>query len=190
MPKDASELHVASDGSMSAAPVGTTMPSDPTTALNGAFVDLGFFTEDGVTFTDTPSVEELRAWQAADPIRRLVTSRALTVAGSLMQVNQENFLVAFGGGIWTSPSSGVYKYTPPASADPLAESAVVVRSADGSKHNDYNVYRANITEAVESQLQRSSAQLLPITFSALTPAAGGASWEFLTDDAYAFGYLS
>lgn len=190
MSKDASELHVASDGSVHAGAVGSSVPTTPTASVDGALFDLGFFTEDGVTFTDTPTVEELRAWQAADPIRRLVTQRAMTAAGSLMQVNQENFLVAFGGGAWSSPSSGVFKYTPPAPADPLAESAVVIRSADGTKHNNYNIFRANITEAVESQLQRTGAQLLPITFSALTPAGGGNVWEFLTDDAYAFGYLS
>lgn len=190
MSQDAAEIHVASDGSVSAGAVGSTMPTTPTAALNAAFYDLGYLTEDGVTFSDAPSVEEIRAWQEADPVRRLVTTRVLTVAGSLMQVNQENFVVAFGGGSWTSPSAGIYKYTPPLPSDALAESAVVIRSQDGTKNNNYNVFRANITEAVESTLSRSSPQLLPFTFSALSPTGGGASWEFLTDDAYAFGYLS
>jgi hypothetical protein len=187
--QDAAEIHVASDGSVSAAAVGSTMPTDPTTALDGAFFDLGYLTEDGVTFTSTPTVEELRAWQEADPVRRLTTQRALTVSGSLMQVNQTNFVTVFGGS-WTSPSAGVYKFTPPLPQDALGESAVVVRSQDGDKNNNYNIFRANITEAVESTLSRSAAQLLPFTFSALSPSGGGASWEFLTDDAYAFGYLS
>jgi hypothetical protein len=166
------------------------MPATPTAALNAAFIDLGYFNEDGVTFSSTPTVEDIRAWQAADPVRRLVTERVNTVSGSLLQVNQENFLIVFGGGAWTSPSAGVYKYTPPAAQDALAETALVVRSADGAKNNNYNIFRGNITEAVETQLQRSGAQQLPFTLSALTPTTGGAAWEFLTDDAYAFGYLS
>jgi hypothetical protein len=190
MSKDAAEIHVASDGEVLAAPVGTAMPTSPTGSPNAAFINLGFLNEDGVTFTDTPSVEDIRAWQAADPVRRLVTERVLTVAGSLLQVNQENFLVAFGGGSWESPSAGVYKYTPPAAQDALAETAMIVRSHDGTKNNEYNVFRGNITEAVESQLQRTGPQLLPFTLSALTPTGGGAAWEFLTDDAYAFGFLS
>lgn len=190
MSQDAAEIHVASNGSVHAGAVGSTVPTTPTAALDGAFYDLGYLTEDGVTFTSTPTVEELRAWQEADPVRRITTTRSLTVAGNLMQTNQENFLVAFGGGSWSSPSAGIYKYTPPLPSAALAESCVVVRSQDGTKNNNYNVFRANITEAVESTLSRSAAQLLPFTFSALSPAGGGASWEFLTDDAYAFGYLS
>jgi hypothetical protein len=190
MSKDAAELHVASNGAVAAAAVGSTEPTTPTAALNAAYFDLGFLTEDGVTFSDAPTVEDIRAWQAADPVRRTVMERILTVAGSLLQINQENFVFAFGGGTWTSPSSGVYKYTPPLAQDALAEVALNVRSEDGSKHNNYNVHRGNITEAVESSLTRTGAQLLPFTLSALTPAAGGASWDFLTDDAYAFGYLS
>lgn len=189
MSQDAAELHVASDGSVEAAAVGTSMPSTPT-GSSSAFLDLGFMTEDGVTFTETPTVEDINAWQSPDPIRRLVTTRSITAAFSAQQVNQENFLFAFGGGSWSSPSSGVYRYTPPAPSDALAESALLIRSQDGTKNNQYEIYRGNITEAVESQLQRSAPQQLPVTFSALTPAGGGASWGFLTDDAYAFGYLS
>lgn len=190
MGQDASEIRVASSGSINVAPVGTTLPTTPTASLNSAFVELGFTTEDGVTFTDTPTIEEIRAWQSADPVRRLVTQRVLTVAFSLEQVNQENFLVAFGGGTWTQPSAGIYKFTPPAPSDPLAELAMVIRAQDGDENDQYTVYRGNITEAIESQLTRSAAQLLPITFSALTPVAGGAAWNFQTDDDVAFGLLS
>jgi hypothetical protein len=190
MGQDAAELHVAQSGSVNAAPVGTTMPTTPTASLDAAFIDLGYMTEDGVTFSSSPTVEEIRAWQAADPIRRTVTQRVFSAAISAMQVNQENFVVAYGGGSWSSPSAGIYKYTPPLPTAALAEQAVVVRSTDGSKHNNYNIFRTNVVEAVESSLSRSAAQLLPVNFSALTPSGGGASWEFLTDDAYAFGYLS
>jgi hypothetical protein len=190
MSQDAAELHVGASGSVSAAPVGTTIPTTPTASPDAAFIDLGYMTEDGVTFSSTPTVEDINAWQSPDPIRRLVTTRTLTAAFNAQQVNQENFLVAFGGGTWSSPSAGVYKYVPPAAADALQELALLVRSADGTKNNQYGIYRGNITEAVESQIVRSAPQTLPITFSALTPTGGGASWEFLTDDAYAFGYLS
>lgn len=190
MSQDAAELHVASDGSVSAAPVGTSQPASPTTTPDGAFLDLGYMTEDGVTFTETPTVEDILAWQSPDPIRRLVTTRSVTAAFSAQQVNQENFVFAFGGGSWSSPSSGVYKYSPPSPNEALAESALLIRSQDGSKNNQYGIYRGNITEAVETQLQRSAPQQLPVTFSALTPTSGGASWEFVTDDSYAFGFLT
>lgn len=190
MSQDAAEIHVASSGSVNVAVLGTAFPTSPTGALNAAFVDLGYLTEDGVTFTETPNVEDINAWQSADPVRRLVTTRALTAAFSAQQVNQENFVVAFGGGSWSQPSAGVYKYTPPGPTDALAEWEMVIRSQDGSKNNNYNVFRGNITEAVESQMQRTSPQTLPITFSALTPSGGGPAWEFLTDDAHAFGFIS
>lgn len=190
MSQDAAELHVASDGAVYAGVVGTSMPATPTTDPNAAFFDLGYMTEDGVTFTNTPTVEDINAWQAPDPIRRLVTTRSLTAAFNAEQVNQENFVVAFGGGTWTSPAAGVYQYDPPAPNDALQELALLIRSQDGSKNNQYEIFRGNVTEAVETQLQRSAPQTLPVTFSALTPASGGASWRFKTDDSHAFGYLS
>lgn len=49
-------------GAVYRAPLGTTVPTDPTTALDGAFVCLGFCSDDGVTNTGEMESENIKAW--------------------------------------------------------------------------------------------------------------------------------
>ena len=49
-------------GAVFRAPLGTTLPTDAHTALDVAFQELGFISEDGVTSSNTRQSEEKKAW--------------------------------------------------------------------------------------------------------------------------------
>lgn len=49
-------------GAIWSAPLGTTLPTDATTALNVAFKDLGYVSDDGLTNELTTDTEEIKAW--------------------------------------------------------------------------------------------------------------------------------
>jgi len=49
MAADASNVHSWAGAAVYAGPVGTTAPTDVTTALDAAFLDMGFIAEDGIT---------------------------------------------------------------------------------------------------------------------------------------------
>lgn len=49
-------------GAVYRAPKGTTLPSDATTALAAAFEDMGYISEDGITNSNTPDTEKIKAW--------------------------------------------------------------------------------------------------------------------------------
>ena len=49
-------------GAVYRAPKGTTLPTDATTALASAFVDMGYISEDGVVNSNSPSTEKINAW--------------------------------------------------------------------------------------------------------------------------------
>lgn len=49
-------------GAVHRAPKGTTLPTDATTALASAFVDMGYVSEDGVTNSNSPSTEKIKDW--------------------------------------------------------------------------------------------------------------------------------
>jgi len=184
----AEQITVASQGHIWVTPfdAGLTYPTDPVEEPAAPWIDLGYANEDGVTFTATPNVEDIEAWQSATPVRRLVTARELTLATALEQWNRDSFLAAFGGGVWSESGTApdvVYRYDPPADQDPLAEFAVMIDAIDGARASRWVAKRCNITEAVETQLVRTGAALLPVTFNALTPSGESRAWYFLTNDA-------
>lgn len=49
-------------GAVYRAPAGTTPPPDATTALDAAFKELGFVSEDGVTNNNSPESDNIKAW--------------------------------------------------------------------------------------------------------------------------------
>ena len=49
-------------GAVFTAPLGTTLPTDATTALGGAFVCLGYVSEDGLSNNNELSVNAIKAW--------------------------------------------------------------------------------------------------------------------------------
>ena len=49
-------------GAIYRAPLGTTLPTDASTALAGAFVEMGYISEDGVVNSNAPTTEKIKAW--------------------------------------------------------------------------------------------------------------------------------
>lgn len=194
MPQDSEQLVVAIAGSVKLANLADApdLPADDDGPTDDTpdFTDLGYTTTEGVTFTATPTTEDIDAWQSATPIRRLVTARALAIAFQLQQWNQDNFSLAFGGGEWSEPAPGVFRYDPPADTDALSEYALIVDFADGDKNARVVTFRGNVTDAVETQLMRTGPSVLPITFQALTPDDKDRSWYFVGDDPLSFGDFS
>lgn len=181
MANDSSQIVVAAGGSISVAPVGTAFSTDPAVALSASWRNLGYATEDGVTFGDAPSVQDIMSWQKNSPVRRVIDGRDRTVTFTLEQWNDATFPLAFGGGAWTLVSGSIYKFTPPGDSDALDEKALIVDWSDGDRHFRHVSYTGSVTGGVETQLTRSGAAVLPITFQ-INANDSGSDWELYSDD--------
>lgn len=71
-------------GSIWVAPTGTTLPTDTTTALNEAFACLGYVSEDGVTNSNSPETEAIKAW-GGDTVLQVLTSKEDTWTFTLIE---------------------------------------------------------------------------------------------------------
>jgi hypothetical protein len=180
MPKDTTELVVAGSGSIYVAPFGTTLPTQYNTTLNGSFEELGYTTEDGLTFQSSPTVENFTAWQSRQPVRRELTALEQQITCTLEQWNERNVITAFGGGDVIQMAASSFKYVPVDDDEQLDELSVVADWQDGTEQYRLVIPRCNVTESVEVQLTRDSLALLPVTFSVLK-ASGQDAWNLLTN---------
>lgn len=168
MGKDADEIVVGANGSVYVAEVGATIPASIAVPLGGSWTELGYVTEDGVTWTDGKSLQSIRAWQSFYDLRRIVDSREGMLAFGMMQWDGVTVPLALGGGEITesAPGSGNFRYTPPDPAD-IDERAMAVEWTDGDK--DYRLIfpKGMVSENVETNIVRTGAAILPITFALL-----------------------
>lgn len=180
MSLDSDEIMVGQNGSISVAAYGTTLPTSINSVIHADFLDLGYLTEDGVTFTDGKTINDVNAWQSFYPLRKIISARESMVKFALEQWNIYTVQLAFGGGSVTEPSTGEYKYVPP-SPEEVDYRSMVVDWQDGTTNYRLVIPRGLVTESVETSLVRSEQATLPITFSVLGADAQDA-WYFLTDD--------
>ena len=183
---DATETIVAGSGQVYTAAVGTALPTKTSEALNAAFNGLGYHTEDGVSVNQQLNITEFKAWQSKTAIRREQDSRDFQITFQLLQWNEINLPLAFGGGTVTEPTAGQFKFTPPEDTAALEEKALIVDVDDGSRRGRFIIPRGTVTETAEVSFKRTEMAPLAVTFKALVPASGGVPWYALFNDSAAF----
>jgi len=172
---------VGSNGTISVAPAGTAKPTTLTGALNAAFTEVGYISEDGITISSSVDVADIAAFQSLLPVRKVVTGRTFDVSFVLREWSAANLELAFGGGEVTDLGGGEFEYVPPAAGDALLEKVVVVDFNDGEKNYRLVLARVVATESVETNIVRTGAADLPITLNVLEDDNGD-TWYLLSDD--------
>ena len=180
MTKSVDEIVVGANGSILVAPEGTAVPAGIETALGEDWIDLGYVTEDGVSFSDGKSVASIRAWQSFYDLRRVIESREATAGFSLMQWNGSTVALAFGGGDVTEDASSQYRYTPPDPGE-IDYRALAIEWEDGDRDYRLVLPRGMVSEGVETNIVRTEAGVLPISFAVLGEA-GSDPWVMQTND--------
>lgn len=190
---DSTEILVGSGGGqIYFAPVGTALPATnarATAALNAAFIGAGYLDESGLSVGVGSDTFDVRVWQQRQPARRERLDQPITVRYTLVQWNETNLPFAFGGGSVVDNGSGNYTYFAPDTTAALDERSLICDAVDGAKNYRWVFPRGNVTDAVETSMNRGAASVLPVVFSIMTPADGsGSPFYLLTNDpAFAAG---
>lgn len=82
-------------GAFYRAPIGTTLPTDATTALDAAFKPLGYISEDGMTNSNTADVSEITAW-GGDVVANGQTTKPDTFAATFIEQSVELLKAVYG----------------------------------------------------------------------------------------------
>ena len=130
MPVDSKNIRIAGTGTVWIAPVGTTLPTDSTTALNAAFNNVGFLT-DGFEVNQEYKTKDIEVWQSLEVVRQFPTSISRKVSFEAVETNKQTAALAWGGAVITKTTGGAYSMAIP-STYVNSEYAVVLDMADGS----------------------------------------------------------
>lgn len=175
MALEATHVVVAGTGAVYVAPEGTTLPTD-LAALADPWEDVGYVSEDGVTFTFSREQEDVMAWQSAEPIRVLITQEPKTIELDLLEFDRATLLLAFRGGDFAGVSAP-FTYTPP-DAGASDVRALVIDGQDGDESFRFAFPRVQLSGDLEFQLVRTDALTLAMELSVLASAT---KWKLISD---------
>jgi hypothetical protein len=182
---DADNVRVALNGSVFLAPVGTTGPTDLTTAWGASWQDLGYLSDDGVSLEYSTDVEDINAWQSLSPVRRVLTSVDMTLGFTAIELKAATITAYFPDSTITEVTEDtVWRLDIPAAPGP-DERAVGLEWVDGTITNRLIIPRAEITDRGAITLGRSSAVGLEMTVSAYASSAPEIAFWLSNDPAWA-----
>jgi hypothetical protein len=166
---------VAGTGAVWVAPEGTALPADLTAPI-APWEDVGYVGEDGCSFTFSRDQEEINAWQAADPVRVLITTEPKTIEFELLEFDREALLLAFRGGSFAGVAPP-YTYTPP-DAGATDVRAMLIDGIDGALTFRFGFPRVQLQGDLEFALLRTDAVRLAMEFGVLASAT---KWQIVSD---------
>lgn len=166
-------------GGIWVAPVGTTLPSNATASLNSAFVSLGYVSEDGLTNSDSPTSESVKAW-GGDIIATLNTGVEDTFSFKLVEAMKLDVLKTVFGSSNVSGASLAAGIAIQANAgDRPYYSWVVEMVLKDNVIKRIVIPEAKITEIGEIAYKDGEISGYELTINAIPDSGGNTHYEYL-----------
>lgn len=144
MALNSAAVRVGVTGELYAAPTGTARPTSSTSALNAAYVGMGYVSEDGVTEEPDDSVERIVAWQGATVVRTSHTESTATLSMTLIETKGEVLELYHKGSTVSAVAAGQWKID--VKAPTTDRRQFVLDVIDGSKHVRFDVGDGEVVE--------------------------------------------
>ena len=151
------------------APVGTTAPTDATTALAAEWSTLGYLSEDGVTLSQSTNSEDIYPWQGRSPVRTMITERNLSMEFSMFEFNEQNLQLYFGMEQAKQGSADSWSLNVVSNA-PSQIYSFVIDVADLDVKVRYYIPRGSLSDAGDLEITDAGVMALPVTLKTLDSA--------------------
>jgi hypothetical protein len=183
---DADQIVVAVNGNLyaEANPPPTAAPTNTATALNAAFINMGYISDEGATITVGQTTQSFGAWQTPHPVKTIVTGRSLKIETKLIEWDEVTWELVFGG--QAADNSAEWSFTPDDSDDVRTWSIVLEwenTSANAQTNDQFRLYipTAVVTGDTSFVLNRKGIAELPLTIEAVQDATSTSAWTLFTD---------
>lgn len=160
------------------APIGTTLPTDATAALNEAFIDMGYISDDGVTNSNSPESSIVRAWGGTQVLTIQESKEDTFQLKFISAENAEVQKMAYGNTnvTGTNFSTGV---SVSANAKELEEAAYVIEMiAKGNIAHRVVIPKAKPSEISDIVYNDSDPVGYEVTLSCSADASGNTHYEY------------
>ena len=172
----AENVRVAVTGAALVAPLGTTIPTDATTAPGSTFNDTGYIHEDGVTQAIGTEMSDIKAWQNGDVVRKIQTAHDLTFQFTMIETTVTTLKIYYADKTATATAVKV-------TAAQSEHNAWVLEVNDGDNTIRVVLPDAQVTERGDITYKTDEAIGYNITLTAYADSDGVKAYIYLDDGA-------
>ncbi len=165
-------------GAIYAAPLGTRLPTDAVSSLDGAFKSLGYISEDGLKNKNTPETQTVKAW-GGDVVLNTVKEKADHFSFTMIEcTNPEVLKMVYGdSNVSGTLAAGI---TIKVNSSPTQERVLVVEMVlKGGIAKRVVVPQAAVTEVGEIVYKDDGAIGYETTVAASADAEGNTHYEYI-----------
>lgn len=165
-------------GAIYVAPIGTTLPTDTTSVLDDAFKALGYVSEDGLTNSNSPESDKIKAW-GGDTVLDMQTAKEDEFSFTLIEAMNEDVLkVVYGADNVTGTISAGLTIT--ANSKDLEEHAWVIDMIlKGGIAKRLVIPSGKVTEIGDIVYSDGDAVGYELTVSAVPDTEGNTHYEYI-----------
>lgn len=165
-------------GAVYSAPVGTTLPTDAVASLAGAFVEMGYCSDAGLTNSDSRTINQVKAW-GGDTVLTPLSEKSDNFKMVLIEAMNVNVLKAVYGSSNVSGAIGTGISTTVNATEPEARSWVIDMVFAGGVLKRVVIPNATIGELDDIVYNDSDPAGYGVTLYAMPDGDGNTHYEYM-----------